>query len=434
MESQSIHDGEMIKGISGGNVMVKGKHIELDKESIMKIKNGNVATPIGFQAGGMHSGLKRKRKDLGWLYSQVPAVSAAVYTTNQFQAAPLKVTQESLAFSPFLQGVIINSGNANACTGEVGIQNAFLMRKWFAEQVNLQEYEVAVCSTGVIGEQLPMDKIKSGITQIPKVDEIHHAEGFSEAILTTDTFVKHACVSLFIDDRYVTIGGTAKGSGMIHPNMATMLGFITTDAKINPSSLQQALKMTVNETFNMITVDGDTSTNDMVLIMANGLAGNQELSESHPEWPVFLEGLKEICTSLAKQIARDGEGATKLVEAHVYGAKSSIDAKIISKSIIGSNLVKAAIFGEDANWGRIVNAIGYSGVIVNPDLLTVSLGEIKVVENGLPAPFSEVEAKQYLQSETIQIFVDLGEGHGAATAWGCDLSYDYVKINASYRT
>ncbi|MGV3466693.1 MAG: bifunctional ornithine acetyltransferase/N-acetylglutamate synthase [Heyndrickxia sp.] len=410
------------------------RQLEIEKGSLMKIESGNIATPIGFLAGGMHSGLKRKRKDLGWLYSQVPAVSAAVYTTNQFQAAPLKVTQESLAASPFLQGVIINSGNANACTGELGMQNAFLMREWFAEHMDIQKHEAAVCSTGVIGEQLPIEKIQHGISQIPMTDGPHHAEDFSEAILTTDTFVKNVCVSLLIDDRYVTIGGTAKGSGMIHPNMATMLGFITTDAKVNPSSLQEALSTTVNDTFNMITVDGDTSTNDMVLVMANGLAGNQELSESHPDWPTFLEGLNMICTTLAKQIARDGEGATKLIEVHVNGAKSSIDAKIISKSIIGSNLVKAAIFGEDANWGRIVNAIGYSGVAVNPNLLTVSIGDIKVVANGLPAPFSEEAAKQYLQSEIIEIFVDLGEGQGNATAWGCDLSYDYVKINASYRT
>ncbi len=414
--------------------MMNSRQLELEKGCLMKVVNGHIASPIGFHAGGMHSGLKRKRKDLGWLYSQVPAVSAAVYTTNQFQAAPLKVTQESLAASPFLQGVIINSGNANACTGEVGIKNAFLMREWFADQMDFQEHEVAVCSTGVIGEQLPMEKIQIGISQIPAAEGLHHAEDFSEAILTTDTFVKNDCVSLLIDDRYVTIGGTAKGSGMIHPNMATMLGFITTDAKVNPSSLQQALKMTVNDSFNMITVDGDTSTNDMVLVMANGLAGNQELSESHPQWSIFLDGLKMICTSLAKQIARDGEGATKLIEVHVTNAKSSIDAKIISKSIIGSNLVKAAIFGEDANWGRIVNAIGYSGVTVNPELLNVSIGNIKVVENGLPAGFSEETAKEYLQSENIQILVDLGEGHGSATAWGCDLSYDYVKINASYRT
>jgi len=414
--------------------MVNSKQLECENRSHMKVENGNIASPIGFQAGGMHIGLKRKRKDLGWLYSQVPAVSAAVYTTNQFQAAPLKVTQESLAATPFLQCVIINSGNANACTGETGIKNAFLMREWFAEQMDVPEHEVAVCSTGVIGEQLPMEKLQIGISKIPTADVLHHADDFSEAILTTDTFVKNVCVSLLIDDRYVTIGGTAKGSGMIHPNMATMLGFITTDAKVNPASLQQALKTAVNDTFNMITVDGDTSTNDMVLLMANGLAGNQELSESHPEWPTFLEGLNMICTTLAKQIARDGEGATKLIEAHVNGAKSSIDAKIISKSIIGSNLVKAAIFGEDANWGRIVNAIGYSGVTVNPELLTVSLGNIKVVENGLPAVFSEDAAKHYLQSDIIEIFVDLGEGHGSATAWGCDLSYDYVKINASYRT
>jgi glutamate N-acetyltransferase / amino-acid N-acetyltransferase len=411
--------------------MIESKQNVNEQEGITIVENGNITTPLGFRAGGLHCGIKRKRKDLGWLYSEIPANSVAVYTTNQFQAAPLKVTQDSLSASSFLQGVIVNSGNANACTGEMGLKNAFLMREWFAKQVNIQKQDVAVCSTGVIGEQLPIDQIKSGISEIYQVN---NATDFEQSILTTDTFQKSACVKLMIDHKWITIGGTAKGSGMIHPNMATMLGFITTDAFVHPSSLQEALKLSVNDTFNMITVDGDTSTNDMVLLMANGLAGNEELTDAHLEWPLFLEGLKEVCRSLAKQIARDGEGATKLVEVQVSGAKSSIDAKIISKSIIGSNLVKTAIFGEDPNWGRIVNAIGYSGVLINPTKLTVSLGKIKVVENGLPAPFSEIEAKDYLHLEKIQIFVELGEGKGCATAWGCDLSYDYVKINASYRT
>lgn len=415
--------------------MIEISQVKSKTDEITHIENGSITTPKGYQAGGLHCGIKRKRNDLGWVFSQVPANAAAVYTTNLFQAPPLKITKESILSSQTIQGVVVNSGNANACTGEEGLTNAYLMRKWFAEQLHLPEELIAVSSTGVIGEQLPIEKIKEGILQITDVPMQNNVADFEKAILTTDTFQKNACLKLELDEKTITIAGVAKGSGMIHPNMATMLGFITTDAAVHPSSLQQALKIVVDDTFNMITVDGDTSTNDMVLIMANGLAENEEMTTSHPDWPLFLQGLKEICESLAKQIARDGEGATKLIEVHVQGADSLYDAKTISKSIIGSNLVKTAVFGADPNWGRIISAIGYSGIDLNPDGLSVSLGKIKVVENGLPYPYLEDDAKSYLQqNDIIQIHVELKEGEGKATAWGCDLTYDYVKINASYRT
>ncbi|MGE6259175.1 bifunctional ornithine acetyltransferase/N-acetylglutamate synthase [Heyndrickxia sporothermodurans] len=410
------------------------KELETHNENIQVIEGG-ISSPIGFLAGGLHCGIKRKRYDLGWIYSDVPATVGAVYTTNLFQAPPILVTKESIGNSKNIQGVIVNSGVANACTGEEGLKNAYIMRKLFADQVGIDEQLVAVSSTGVIGDHLPMEKIKNGVASIFHLDEQNHSTDFEQAILTTDTFTKHACVQMFIDGKKITIGGAAKGSGMIHPNMATMLSFITTDAFVNQEALQQVLKSATNKSFNMITVDGDTSTNDMVLVLANGQSKNNELSPLHPEWKIFEEGLNIVCQSLAKQIAKDGEGATKLIEAQVIGATSDEDAIKIAKSIIGSNLVKAAIFGEDPNWGRIVAAIGYSGATIKHTNIKVNLGPITVVEHGLPCQFSEEDAKNYLhQNEMIHIFVDLFESNGRAIAWGCDLTYDYVKINASYRT
>jgi glutamate N-acetyltransferase / amino-acid N-acetyltransferase len=412
---------------------MKKMQVLQEQQEIVKIDQGNITTPKGFKAGGLHCGIKRKRLDLGYIYSDVPATTAGVYTTNVFQAAPLVVTQESLAIENKIQAILVNSGNANACTGEQGMADAYRMQKLFAEQLAIPPHYVGVTSTGVIGVHLPMEKINDGIQQI-LLQEHDGASNFEHAILTTDTGSKNVCVQLEIDGRVVTIAGAAKGSGMIHPNMATMLGFITTDAAINYDDLSFALKKVTNHTFNMITVDGDTSTNDMVLIMANGEAKNNTLSKHHPDWDVFMKGLKFVSESLAKQIARDGEGATKLIEVHVSGALHLDAARAVSKSIISSNLVKTAIYGTDANWGRIVCAIGYSGQAINPNSLVVSLGSIKVVEKGLPFPFREDEAKAYLENENIHIYVDLKQGNVSATAWGCDLTYDYVKINASYRT
>ncbi|NHC42347.1 bifunctional ornithine acetyltransferase/N-acetylglutamate synthase [Bacillus sp. MM2020_1] len=405
----------------------------ISSNEIIIIEEGSVTLPKGYKAGGMHCGLKRKRLDLGYVVSEVPATAAGVYTTNLFQAAPLLVTQESIAKEKKIQAIIVNSGNANACTGEQGVQDAFEMQKEFASQLGIENHLVGVTSTGVIGELLPIDKIKDGIKQILQTEH-EDVTKFMEAILTTDTSVKHTAVQLKIDGKTVSIGGASKGSGMIHPNMATMLGFVTTDANIEQEELLEALREVTNQTFNMITVDGDTSTNDMVLLLANGLAENNQLTKDHPEWNIFKQGLKIVCESLAKKIARDGEGATKLVEVQVNGGYSQNAASSVGKAIISSNLVKTAIYGTDPNWGRIVTAIGYSGVPVEPNSIKVAIGPFTVFENGLPSNFVEEEVKEYLESENVKLTVELNQGKYSATAWGCDLTYDYVKINASYRT
>lgn len=402
-------------------------------EEIVVLDNESITLPKGYKAGGMHCGVKRKRLDLGYIVSEVPAVVAGVYTTNIFQAAPLLVTQESVSKENKIQAVLVNSGNANACTGEQGLQDAYSMQKQFASLLGVKDHYVAVTSTGVIGELLPMDKIFRGIDQI-LLEEFENEHNFLQAILTTDTCVKHTAVQFKIDGKTVSIGGASKGSGMIHPNMATMLGFVTTDANVAHEDLLAALREITNQTFNMITVDGDTSTNDMVLVMANGLAGNDQLTKEHPEWDTFVKGLKIVSESLAKKIARDGEGATKLVEVEVNGAFSKEAATVVGKSIISSNLVKTAIYGTDPNWGRIVTAAGYSGVPIEPNKLQVAIGPFKVFENGMPSAFVEEEVKQYMESENVKISVELNQGEYSATAWGCDLTYDYVKINASYRT
>jgi glutamate N-acetyltransferase / amino-acid N-acetyltransferase len=397
------------------------------------LEEESVTLPKGFKAGGMHCGLKRKRLDLGYIVSEVPATVAGVYTTNIFQAAPLLVTQKSIAKENKIQAILVNSGNANACTGEQGLLDAYEMQNDFANELGIKKHLVAVTSTGVIGELLPMDKIKTGIKHILQTDN-EAEDNFLEAILTTDTCVKQLAVQLKIDGKTVSIGGASKGSGMIHPNMATMLAFVTTDANIAHDDLLFALKEITNETYNMITVDGDTSTNDMVLVMANGLAGNEQLTKDHPDWDVFKQGLKKVSEELAKKIAKDGEGATKLIEVQVNGAYSVNAARAVGKAIISSNLVKTAIYGTDPNWGRIVGAIGYSGVAVEPNAIEVAIGPYKVFENGLPSPIVEADVKEYLELDTVKILVELNQGENSATAWGCDLTYEYVKINASYRT
>lgn len=402
--------------------------------SIQEIENGNILSPKGFSAGGTHAGLRHSRKDVGMIFSEVPANSAAVYTLNDFQAAPIKVTKESLGHGDLLQVVVVNSACANACTGEKGLLDAYEMRSLAAKKIGIDETLVAVASTGVIGEFLKMDKIKNGISQLELGTEWEYAEGFQSAILTTDTCMKNCGFKGNIDGKTVHIGGAAKGSGMIHPNMATMLGFVTTDANISPEYLQVALKQVTNYTFNQITVDGDTSTNDMVLVMANGLAENQPLSPSHPDWDIFIGLLSKTCESLAKQIAKDGEGATKLVEVQVAGAYDEEDARKVAKQIVGSNLVKTAIYGADANWGRIIGAIGQADTKAKAETVTISIGPVTMLDKSNLIEFSEEEASAYLQQDFIQIFVDLHMGNGTGTAWGCDLSYDYVKINASYRT
>jgi glutamate N-acetyltransferase / amino-acid N-acetyltransferase len=406
----------------------------LSKIEIKEIKDGSILSPKGFQADGIEAGIKKEIKDLGLIVSEVPATAAAVYTTNQFQAAPLKVTQESIAQDGLIQAVIVNSGCANACTGEQGLKDAYETRKLVAQKLNVKEHLVAVASTGVIGVNLQMEKLKSGIEQLNPGFSKDHAVAFQTAILTTDTIMKTCCFSAEIDGKTVTMGGTAKGSGMIHPNMATMLGYITTDAKISQQALQQALREVTEKSFNQITVDGDTSTNDTVLVLANGKAENETLTDEHPEWQVFKQLLTLTSESLAKQIAKDGEGATKLIEVEVKGALNELDARMIAKQIVGSSLVKTAVYGADANWGRIIGAVGQTKARINPENVDVSIGHIDMLKASVPVSFSEDEALNYLKQDFIQIFVDLHCGEAVGKAWGCDLSYDYVKINASYRT
>lgn len=408
--------------------------MQATKAAIHKITGINIATPKGFYASGLHCGVKHKKLDLGLLYSLIPAAAAGVYTTNQVQAAPLKVTQDSLSQEGKLQAVIVNSGNANACTGKRGLIDAKAMQLQTAEKLGIPSHYVGVASTGVIGEHMPMDKISSGIQKLVLDSELKGSIDFSQAILTTDTVSKNTAYSLKINDKDITIAGTAKGSGMIHPNMATMLGFITTDAAVNKDALHEALSYAVERTFNCITVDGDTSTNDMVLMLANGMGENEELNKNHPEWELFLDALVMVCEDLGKLIAKDGEGASKLIEVNVLGAKTEKEARIIAKTVVGSPLVKTAVFGCDANWGRIIAAAGYSGVSFNPDAIKILIGDSEVVIDGEPVLFSEEEVRNYLKGHEIHITVILAEGIGCGRAWGCDLTYDYVQINASYRT
>ncbi len=406
-----------------------------DHKHVHIVEGGSVTTPRGFRAGGLHCGIKKiTRNDLGAIVCEVPAEAAAVFTTNVFQAAPLMITKESLAAGGKLQAMIANSGNANACTGQQGEDDARSMRAAAAKAWGLPEHYVGVTSTGVIGELLPMDNLLSGIEKLPEAVSDEGGASFNEAILTTDLVEKTICVRVDIDGVPVHIAGAAKGSGMIHPNMATMLGFMTTDAHIGASELQQLLGQATDASFNMITVDGDTSTNDMVVAMASGMAEHKPLNAQHPQWSDYAAAFLHVAQHLAKAIARDGEGATKLIEVTVSGAVSQEAARAIVKTIIGSSLVKTAIFGADANWGRIIACVGRAGQPVNPDTVDIRLGDIRTLEQSRPVRFDEEQAEEYLKSDTIQIHVGLHMGDGAATGWGCDLTYEYVRINAAYRT
>lgn len=407
---------------------------KVDEESKFKIdQSGDVSSPLGFISGGLHTGLRKSKHDFGWIYSTTEAQAAGVYTLNRFKAAPLQLTQDSIAVNHTLQAIVVNSAYANACTGEQGTKDAQDMQNWVATKLNIANHNVGVASTGVIGDCLPMDKIQYGADHVLE-EQYNVSENFNKAILTTDLFPKHVAVEVDIDGQKVTIGGTAKGSGMIHPNMATMLGFITTDANIAASKLQQVLKSAIDASFNMITVDGDCSTNDMVLFMANGQVNHNELDDKHPNWQAFVAAVQYVCSTLAKSIAKDGEGATKLVTSKVTGAENIDEARKIAKSIVSSNLVKTAIHGEDANFGRIVAAIGYASEMVNPNDTFVTLCGLPVVDKGVFLSFDEEEMKKRLREDNIVISAQVGNGEGQAVAYGCDLSYDYVRINASYRT
>ena len=404
----------------------------------MKLITGGVCAAKGFTAGGIHCGIRKNhtKKDLAMVLSSVPASAAAVYTTNLVKGAPLTVTKEHLANGK-ARAVICNSGNANTCNAD-GIQIAEAMCAETAKALGIEASDVIVASTGVIGQSLDLTPIKAALPALASSLSETGGDDAAAAIMTTDTVDKQAAVEFTLGGKTCRLGGMAKGSGMIHPNMATMLVFITTDAAISPEMLRKALSSDVQETFNMVSVDGDTSTNDMVTLLANGLAGNEEITAEGPDFTLFMKALNTVTMALCRMIAGDGEGATRLLECVVTGAPSREIARVTAKSVICSSLVKAAMFGADANWGRILCAIGYSGAAVDVGKIDVAFrsakGEIPVCKNGAGIPFSEEKAKEILLEKEIDILVGLNDGPETATAWGCDLTYEYVKINGDYRT
>ena len=404
----------------------------------MKLIEGGVCAAKGYKASGLHCGIRQNatKKDLALILSEVPANAAAVYTTNLVKGAPLKVTKSHISDGK-AQAVICNSGNANTCNAD-GIEIAECMSSLLSAELGIKAEDVIVASTGVIGQPLNIAPIARAIPALAKSLSDDGNADAAAAIMTTDTIMKQAAVEFELDGKTCHLGGMAKGSGMIHPNMATMLVFITTDASISAKMLQKALSSDVKKTFNMVSVDGDTSTNDMVSIMANGLAQNAEITEDDDAFKLFMEALNTVTMQLCRMIAGDGEGATKLLECKVSGAKDEETAKTVAKSVICSSLLKAAMFGADANWGRVLCAIGYSGAEVDVDKIDVSfkskMGVIEVCRNGAGVAFSEDYAKEILLEKEIDILINLNDGDKNATAWGCDLTYDYVKINGDYRS
>jgi glutamate N-acetyltransferase/amino-acid N-acetyltransferase len=403
----------------------------------MEIITGGVCAPKGFTAGGIHCGIRKSRskKDLALIYSEVPASAASVYTTNLVKGAPLLVTKQNLADGK-ARAIICNSGNANTCNAN-GIEIAEETCSLLAAELGIAPADVVVASTGVIGLPLEIEPIAAGIPGLVASLGNNSADA-GEAIMTTDTVRKEIALSFTAGGVTCKIGGIAKGSGMIHPNMATMLVFLTTDAAISPAMLQKALSTDIAKTFNMLSIDGDTSTNDMVTVLANGMAGNAEITADGPDFDAFMLALNTLTVSLCRAIAADGEGATKLLECIVTGAKDDAAAKTVAKAVICSSLLKAAMFGADANWGRVLCAIGYSGAEVDITKVGVAFrsakGTIDVCQDGSGLPFSEETAKEILLENEIDILVSLGDGTSCSTAWGCDLTYEYVRINGDYRT
>lgn len=398
---------------------------------------GGVSAAKGFLSSGVHCGIRKNKskRDLALIYSEKRATAAAVYTKNLVKGAPLRVTREHLK-DGYARAIICNSGNANTCNSngrEIALETSALL----AKELNISEKDVVVASTGVIGQKMTIDPIKAGIPMLKSALGKNSAEA-AEGIMTTDTRLKEIAVKFTVGGRECRIGGIAKGSGMIHPDMATMLCFITTDCAITPEMLQKALSTDVSETFNMVSVDGDTSTNDMVVVLANGMAENPEITAEGEDFTEFMKALNTVTVYLCRKIASDGEGATKLIECKVSGAKDLPTAKTVAKSVICSSLTKAALFGADANWGRVLCAIGYSKADVDVDKINVSFaseeGKILVCENGAGVDFSEEKAKKILLADEVEILIDLKSGDYCSTAWGCDLTYDYVKINGDYRT
>ncbi|MDD6492417.1 MAG: bifunctional glutamate N-acetyltransferase/amino-acid acetyltransferase ArgJ [Firmicutes bacterium] len=407
----------------------------------MKIITGGVTAAKGFEAAGVEAAIKYKnRKDMAIIYSQKPCVLAGTFTSNVVKAAPVLWDKKVVEESPFGQAVIVNAGIANACTGKEGYDYCKKTASKAASVLKIPEDSVLVASTGVIGMQLPMDRIEAGVEKLvdAKKDTLDAGTQAAEAIMTTDTRSKQAAVEIEVGGVKVTLGGMCKGSGMIHPNMCTMLGFVTTDAVISKEVLTEIVKNDVIDTFNMISVDGDTSTNDTLLVMANGMADNPEIKKGTPEYETFKEALHYVNETLAKMMAGDGEGATALFETKVIGADTKENARILSKSVICSSLTKAAIYGHDANWGRILCALGYSGVQFDPEKIELYFesksGRIQIYKDGVATDYSEEEASKILADPEVTVLVDMKMGNETATAWGCDLTYDYVKINADYRS
>lgn len=403
-----------------------------------KFIDGSVTAAKGFKASGIHCGIRKNKskRDIGLIFSEKKCTAAAVYTTNLVQSSPITITRKNLA-DGYAQAVIVNSGNANTCNAD-GDWKAQQMCDLTAKELGISADDVIVASTGVIGQILPIEPIENAVPVLVKELSENGATNAAEAIMTTDTVKKEVAVETTIGGKTVKIGGISKGSGMIHPNMATMLCFVTTDAAISAEMIKKAVKTAADDTFNMISIDGDTSTNDMLSVMASGLAGNEEITAEGEDYDIFVEALTVVCRELSKKMAKDGEGATKLLVCKVSGAKTEKDARGVAKSVICSSLLKAAMFGADANWGRVLCAIGYSGCNVDVHKVDVSFasdkGKIDVCKNGAGIEFSEEFAKEILIRDEIDIIVELNDGEADAEAYGCDLTYDYVKINGDYRT
>lgn len=423
------------------NIRYHRENVERKDREKMRIIEGGVTAAQGFEAAGIEAAIKyQNRKDMALVYSQTPCRAAGVFTSNVVKAAPVLWDQEIIAHAPAVQAVVVNSGIANACTGQQGYDCCRQTAEKTAQLLGIASDAVLVASTGVIGNQIPVEKLLAGVEKLAaaKKDTAEAGTMAAEAIMTTDTVSKQAAVQIELGGKTVTIGGMCKGSGMIHPNMCTMLAFVTTDAVISREMLQTALREDVVDTFNMISVDGDTSTNDTLVVLANGAAGNPEITDRDEDYVKFKEALNYINTTLAKKMAGDGEGATALFETKVIHAASKEDARILSRSVIGSSLCKAAIFGHDANFGRFLCALGYSGVSFDPEKIELFFENeeksILIYKDGVAVEYSEKEAAQVLASPEVRVLVDMHMGEEEATAWGCDLSYEYVKINADYRS
>ncbi|MBP3325780.1 MAG: bifunctional glutamate N-acetyltransferase/amino-acid acetyltransferase ArgJ [Coprococcus sp.] len=407
----------------------------------MKIIPGGVTSPVGFKAAGLHVGIRKNKmkKDMAMLLSDVPANVAGVFTLNAVQAAPVIWDKKLVAENGKCQALVVNSGVANTCTGQAGYQDVVAMAEYTAAALGINKELVAVASTGVIGMRLPMETVFAGIDMlIPELDsDIDSGTNAANAIMTTDLYKKEIAVTLEIKGKQVTIGGMCKGSGMINPNLGTVLSFITTDLNISTELLGKVLKKDVPDTYNMVSVDGDMSTNDTVMIFANGMAGNEELTEEDEDFEAFVEAVRYINTSFVKKIASDGEGATKMFQVDIAGMSDKESARKLAKAIVSSNLVKCAMYGEDANWGRIVCAMGQSGISFDPykvDIIIASVaGQLRIVQNGTTTDYDEKEATRILSEKQIRLIADMNMGEFGATAWGCDMTYDYIRINADYR-